>query len=146
LHCGATENDLENIEKLAKTQSYELEGKISSPMPLDSFVEKVASKDSNLSEAPLKSHSLHLKLAASLKDKSTADAVLALGLSRQKNLQQYLAMLPTFEEMLSSLAKILLGARIGVNRISPDTAKEAVDSLSTLVEELQVVAASEKKS
>lgn len=144
LHCGATENDLNKIAELSVTQTVTLEGKMKSPAHLDEFKEKVAERHNSLSEESLASKTVLVKSAASFKDKTTVEAVLSLGLARKRNLAQYLNMLPNFEFVLTDIAKALLAARLGVNGISPDTAKEALDAMSALVEELQTVASSEK--
>lgn len=137
LHCGATAEDLEKLAALKEGYSLEISGEIKSPESVERVVEKFNSKYASLSDFKTKLTKNLVKQAASLKDKNTVDAVLALGLLRKRNIHEYIAALPQFEAALTSMAKLLVGARMGLSGISADTAKETMDALAQTVIELQ---------
>ena len=146
LHCGATAYDLEKIAELSLGESYTLEGKIKSPKPLSDLKDRFEHKYACLSDGSLQSKYNSVKLAAALEDKTTVSAVLALGLARKRNVDQYLDLLPSFESALTELAKILISARLGSSKIDPDTAKEALEAMSALVSELKIIKSRGKKA
>lgn len=145
IHCGATEDDLEKLAELKPNRSFELEGKINSPMPLSELDKNLNASMEKEAGKKLTIARLLVKEASQLSDKATVDAVLSLNLMRKRNIKDYLKTLPTLEHVLSSLSKLLIGARLGMENVDPTDVKEAVDALSQVVIQLYELQATMKK-
>lgn len=145
LHCGATQDDLEKIASLGKGKSHIFEGKMSAPMSLtalDKQIEKTASYDEDDKLTIAKNL---VKEAAYLRDKSTVDAVLSLSMMRKRNIEEYLAVLPTFEMAVSELAKLLISSRLGMDHTDPDAISNAMHAMSDVVIQLHKLQAAIKE-
>jgi len=145
IHCGATEKDVEKIASLNPNQSHTLEGKIESPKSLDEFSHQLSSNFDKLAGKKLKLSKLLVKHAAVLTDKTSVDAVLSLNLLRKKNVQEYLASIPIFEQTLENLSKLLLASRLGLEHTSPEVIKTALEAITETLVQLYEIEATIKE-
>jgi len=137
LHCGATEKDLKKVASLKMGDSCELEGRMAAPVSLERVEKKLKEKYAEFGDKKLKISKNLTKIAAQFRDKTSVDAILSLNMLRKKNIQEYLAMLPTFQYVLGELAKLLLASRMGMEQTDPDAIKTALDSMTDVVMQLE---------
>ena len=146
LHCGGVEKDIEKVASLNKNRSFEVNGEILSPNPLSKLDDKLNEfHDSLKGEGRLKIAKNLVKEASYIRDKRVVDAVLSLGLLRKKNVQEYLAILPTYETVLSELAKLLIASRMGLSNTSPEAIRNAMESMADVVLQLSQLKANLKE-
>lgn len=145
IHCGATQEDVVKIASMRPRTTVTLEGEVKSPAPVSLFEKSFNEKYASLNDRKLKIAKNLVKQAAEFTDKNTVDAVLSIGLLRRRNLQEYLAMLPTYEATLTELAKLLMASRMGMSHVSPDSAKDAMDAMAQLIMELYALQAAISK-
>lgn len=137
LHCGATEEDIKKIASLKNKENYELEGQITAPTSLEVIENKLKEKYAEFGDKKLKISKNLVKVAAHFRSKTSVDAILSLNMLRKKNIQEYLAMLPTFQYVLGELAKLLLASRMGLDQTDADALKTAMDSMTDVVIQLE---------
>lgn len=132
IHAGAVVEDLEKLAQLEKGDMYKFTGRLQAPQPvsyLDSAAEKIAHAPdiAEINLQPL------IKVAKNFRDRSSVDAILALGVLRKRNVEQYLLLIPTYEVVLAELAKLIVASRLGLANIDPEPIKEAMESLAEVV-------------
>jgi hypothetical protein len=76
------------------------------------------------------------KVAAMLEDADTVDRVLSLGFLSPENIQRFAAVRPMLEESSAALAKLLLGARLGLEDIPEEAARSALVNLQRVIDGL----------
>ena len=79
------------------------------------------------------------KIASNITDPDCVDAVLSLGFINEFNVQQYIEMVPEFEEVITKLAKLLLATRLGLNgdEYAIKRAMEALESTTNILKGLK---------
>lgn len=133
IHCGALESDVSKIDSLVKNSHMILKGKIESPKT-KADIEKVITAEYDKITAPVKTISSSLaKYAATLADKDSVDAMLSLGLLNKRNVMEYIELLPEYEQILSQMARLLLGARMGLPNVEDGDVKEAMEAFTKVV-------------
>lgn len=77
-----------------------------------------------------------VKAAAMLEDADTVDAVLSLGFVTPENIERFASVRPMLEELGGTLAKLLLGARLGIEDIPEEAARSAITNLQRVIDGL----------
>jgi hypothetical protein len=77
-----------------------------------------------------------VKVAALLEDADTVDSILALGFVSDENLERFASVRPLLEDLSGTLAKLLLGARLGIEDIPEEAARSAIASLQRVIDGL----------
>jgi hypothetical protein len=77
-----------------------------------------------------------LKIASSIKDVQTVDSVLALGFVNPENISRFASIRPMLWEVSHMLAKLLLGARLGMEDLPEDSIRSALDHLQRVIDGL----------
>lgn len=145
IHCGGTEEDMDKLASLKPNREFTIEGQIKCPMSLSELDSKVNNALEKQAGHKLKIAKLLVKEAAHFSDKTSVDAILSLNLMRRRNVEEYLAALPVLEEALSSIAKLLIGSRLGLNHTDASTIKVAMDALTSVVVQLYELQATIKE-
>ena len=146
IQCGANKNDVEKLANM-KDKPYKkiyFGNDLSAPIPLN----KVAAHLSDAHDKALTSIT-HVfpnlvKSASVLTDKTSVDAVLSLGLINKKNIAEFITEIPTFEYVISSLARLLLSVRLGASAIPEAAIQESMHGLTTVVTVLRQLAGVQK--
>jgi hypothetical protein len=142
IHCGASEKDVDALFSLTKAASYTFSNEISCPESLETLekeIEKVASSK-NKDATPLYNKNF-TKLAAAMPDKTSVDAILSLNMLKRRNLEDYVALIPSYEMVLGELCKLLVSVRLGLSAVDVDSVKMAVESLTEVLLQLENVQA-----
>ena len=84
------------------------------------------------------------KEASVIPDKTTVDAVLALGVLSTDNVTEFVQQVPMLENVASYLARLLLSSRLGLRIVPEKAVKKAMESIATIIETLRAVAAIRK--
>jgi hypothetical protein len=133
----------EEIEKISvdKGDKYYFKSDLSAPVSLKSYVEKQTEKIAEELQK-FEDNDLNLiKQAAGLMNKQTVESVLSLKFLNKKNILQYVEAIPLFEKVLSNLAQLLISSRLGLEVISEEATKEAMESLSKVTKSLYEISA-----
>ena len=77
-----------------------------------------------------------VKTAAMLEDADAVDSVLSLGFVNEENIARFAAVRPMLEEVSGVLAKLLLGARLGIEDVPEEAARSAVVNLGRVIDGL----------
>lgn len=80
-----------------------------------------------------------LKEAEELHFDEGIDAALSLNLITPQRIQQFVDALPDFERVMNTACDMLLAARLGEKRISPDLLRSFIDKLYNVIEILQIL-------
>jgi hypothetical protein len=136
ISCDST---LDVLDKIADAKFTTLDvNNVKAPVPVQAYLDKIAEKYENGLEEIFNVEKTHLlKCAASLTDKSTVDAILSLGVINKKNAGEFMAMLPSYEAVMSDLASLLIMSRVGMKQVSELAIKEAMEAITTVVLMLQ---------
>jgi hypothetical protein len=132
IHCGGTKNDLKKIASLQNKEVRPLEGKISSPRPAEQVLDLVKKAYDQTNVKFPKLNKKLVKEASVLTDKTSVDSILSLGLINKNNISEFLDAIPVYEQVMSSLAKLLLMSRLGLS-VSSLEIKKAMDSVSNVL-------------
>jgi|GEM_PF-5033818 len=132
IHWGANKSDIEKVSKLKINEEYEITNSLHKPIDVKTIESKVNAEYENFVKKSSISKLL-VKEAAVLKDKTTVDAVLSLGLIKKYNILEYLQLIPDYERVLGELAKLLIMVRLGLANIPETVIKTAMEALTTTV-------------
>ncbi len=147
VHCGVSAPELEKLSSLNSGEVTALRSNVSSPKNIENVGNEITAKFEKISkEVPVLKQFL-VKEASVLEDKTTVDAVLALGLLNQENLMDYIQLAPNLEKTASDLAKTLITVRMGLSHIPEEPVKTAMHSLarvSRVLRELETVVSETK--
>lgn len=80
---------------------------------------------------------LMLKEAAALDDITTVDKVLSINFLTPENMQVFIDYLPEFDDAISKLAGLLITIRLGMQDVSENSVKNAMERLEEVVEGLK---------
>ncbi len=138
LHCRGSEGDIKNLTILKYNEEKTASTNLHAPVT----VSALASTIENAVETfdgfmPLRR--VLVKQASAMKDKTSVDAMLSLGLINRKNLLEYISMIPNYEVVLSELSELLLMARMGLSGIEETAIEESIEALSQVVKGLKEV-------
>lgn len=140
IHCGANEIDLEKIGKLVPNSHVKLAGDIKSPMTTDSLETAIQGHyDSIIGDIPT-FQKVMVKEASNMADRNSVDAILSLGMLNKRNVMEYIALIPEYEQVLSELAKLLIAARLGLPSVVDADVKDAMESFARVVYALKGLA------
>ena len=99
-------------------------------------IDKIATKD--VSKLGNYSVDESIKLAASLADPDSVDAILSLGFVNEDNVSDFIEMIPQFEEVVNHLAKILISVRLGMAG-DQNVIKHAMKYLQRVIDNLKTL-------
>lgn len=77
------------------------------------------------------------KFAASIKDSETVDKALALNFVNPGNVKRFVGAVPQYKEVISSLAKLLLASRLGMEDVPEEEVVTAMGSMMDVVRGLE---------
>jgi hypothetical protein len=100
------------------------------------------SKDTKLASVKKIRGLAMVKEALVAEDEETVDNVLALNFVTPQNIQQYVENIDDFKGTTSKLAHLLVATRLGMRPIDPIAVKTAMENMSQVVEELEVLRSS----
>lgn len=75
-----------------------------------------------------------VKIAANLDDVQSVDSVLSLGFVNPENISRFASIKPMLWEVSHMLAKLLLGARLGMEDIPEDSVRSALEHLQRVID------------
>jgi hypothetical protein len=78
-----------------------------------------------------------LKIAASLKDEDTIDKILSLSFINSDNVNKYIDMLPSFEDVEGKLADLLFASRLGITDIPEENVSLAMGHVGKILKGLK---------
>jgi hypothetical protein len=80
------------------------------------------------------------KIASVITDSQTIDAVLSLGFVTPETMSDFVEHIPTFKEVSSKLAELLIGARLGTPSVPESAVRSALKSLEKVIKGLEDLA------
>ena len=105
--------------------------------PRASSAEKTATAGARAIVARMKPDMTELIKAAAMLDGADAvDTVLGLGFVNPENVERFASVKPTLEDVSSVLAKLVLGARLGMEDLPEDAARSAMLNLERVIDGL----------
>lgn len=133
LQCHASEQEVQEMD----TAPVNVRVPFHSDMQAPESIEKVASYFCD----QYKEHSQTIqqigvdlvKEAATMSDETSVDALLSLNLITRENIMDFVQQLPLFEQVLSTLAKLVLSIRLGFATVPEQAAVRAMKGLSRVV-------------
>ena len=138
LHCKGSEEDIKKLAVLKYSEEFEVSTNLHAPISVAALASTIENAVETFDDfMPLKK--TLVKQAAVMKDKSTVDAMLSLGLVNKKNLLEYVSMIPNYEVVLSELSELLLMSRMGLSGVSQEALEDAIEALSQVVQGLKEV-------
>jgi len=133
VHCNVSRTDIGKIAKLRKGTRTSLTSTPYSPVsPVDIASTIKSSYDEHCRKIGPLSVNL-VKVASVLSDKGTVDAVLSLGLLNKKNVSEFVELVPTYESVMSDMAKLLVTTRLGLSTVPEEAVKQAMVSIADVV-------------
>lgn len=144
IHCGCDAASIEKVAGLVPGESLTLQNTVSAPMSVEEFSERVFEKIAGESMKKLSFAKNMVKVAGNFAEKDSVDALLSLNLLRKNNVMEYLDMIPHLKQIMTSLAKLLVASRMGLQRTDPDSIKTAFDGLAEVIAQLEQLASAAK--
>jgi len=137
LQCLASRSEVEKMGHVPTNVHKPFESDLKSPVSLEKASE-LLSKEYKTHSATIKNLAQNLvKEASTLSDPNSVDAILALNMITKENILEFVYELPTFEQVLSNLAKLLLTVRLGLSTVPEAAVERSMKGLSTVVEMLR---------
>lgn len=140
---NGTKADLKKLSDLEKGASVKIYN-LKNPDSLKTSITKLANKFEALKDISIfakEDIEELIKAAAVIRDKTTVDSVLSLGLLGKNNIMEYVAMVPDYERLMSELSKLLIAIRLGLTQVPENAVKSCVDALVYIIEVLKQVGA-----
>lgn len=146
MHLGASADDIEKVANLKNGFKLALYSELSCPVSPDTIISKIKSNyDKSVVKLAKLTKNL-VKQASVINDEGTVDAILSLGLLRKNNIAEYLELIPDYERVLGELAKLLITTRLGMTQLPEEYVRDAMMSLTDVVEVLRGIKASVTKN
>ena len=112
---------------------YNISADLRCPEPLAKVATAIGSHyDGSLEKIAVLNKGL-VKCASVFTDKTSVDSILALGLINKKNIMEFVELIPTYEYVVSSLSKMLISARLGLQQVPEEAIREAMHGLSEVI-------------
>lgn len=139
LHCGGSKEDVEKIASLEPGQTYIVRAELTLPIKHDVIVKEAERAVSDLigEDDYIFDTEEVLKLAAEMGSETGVDSVLGTAFLRKDTLKNFIEMLPMFEEVASTLAKMLIYIRMGADGMGEIPTREAMKHISKVIYQLQ---------
>ena len=102
--------------------------------------QSVSVKTAALEKVCSKLSRMMAKHANEIRDPNIADKLLALNFLNPRNVSMFINYLPMLEETTSSLANLLVAARLGEKSLNEDACKEALRNLEDVLSGLKMLA------
>lgn len=133
LHCNASEQEVKKMNNAPVNVKVPFHTKIAAPVS----IEKVAStfeEEYQGQSQKIRQIAVNLvKEASTLTDKNSVDAMLSLNLVTKDNVMEFVQQLPLFEQVLSSLSRLLLTVRLGLKTVPERAVVRSMKGLSKVV-------------
>jgi len=137
LQCQASESSVTKMASAPSNVRIPFECTLKSPVMLDKAAALLSDEYAEYSST-IKEIAVDLvKEASTLSDPQSVDAILALNMVTKENILEFVAQIPTYEQVVSDLAKLLLTIRMGLSTVPELAAVKAMKGLSTVVEVLR---------
>ena len=124
------------VEKIAAAKTevvYNVSADLKCPEPLKKVAEGIGSQyNDSLERISILNDGL-VKCASVFTDKTSVDSILALGLVNKKNVLEFVELVPTYEYVVSSLSKLLITSRLGLQSIPEEAIREAMHGLAEVI-------------
>lgn len=134
--CSANNYEVENMNKLAAGQELVLFSCLHAPASMQKIAGVISQQNIENAKAAQGLALDLLKEAAAIPDEPTVDAILSLGFLNKDNILEFIEAIPMYEEVASSLAKMLMSARLGFKAVNEAVVRK---TMFGLVEILQVL-------
>jgi hypothetical protein len=145
VQMGTSPQEMEKIA-LKEGERYYFSSKLSCPRPFSEYVEewneKLAAATTLVDDKLLNM----VKHAAVIPDNLTVDSVLSLRFLNKKNVGEFFGILPVYEQVIMSLARLLLGVRVGLESVPEQAVKEAMENLTIVTAKLHELQTLTKKT
>lgn len=131
--CRAEQSDIDKLSSLKTGDTYSLKSCLHVPVALEKIAAVVEQQNEENAKA-IKVLAVDLiKEAATVPDAPTVDAILSLGFITKDNIAQYIEMIPEYERVCDSLAKLLMTTRIGFKAINEAVLRKTMLGLVEIV-------------
>lgn len=137
LQCRASKGAIEKMGSAEDNVRIPFDSILKAPRTLAKVAEFLQSEYDGYSKTIKVVAQNLIKEAATLSDPSSVDAVLALNMVTKENILEFVHQLPTYEQVLSDLAKLLLTVRLGFSTIPEMALLRAMKGLAKVVEILR---------
>lgn len=136
------------MEKLALKdgERHYFSSNLSCPRAFSTYVEKWNEKLANATNLVDDKLLDMVKHAAVMKDSLTVDSVLSLRFLNKKNATEFFEAIPIYEQVVMSLAKLLLSIRVGLESVPEEAVKEAMENLTIVTSKLYELQTLTKKT
>jgi hypothetical protein len=138
LQMGVSPKEIEKIS-FDNGNKYYFVSEISAPISVEDKLAEIREKIAEYDVMLDKENFDIIKAAASMTDDHTVDSILSLNYLNEKNIKDFIKNIPAYEQILSSLSKLLLSVRIGLESIPEESLEYVIEHLSKIVKSLYEV-------
>ena len=129
---GGSNEDVEKVANLKINEEYTVQTRLRIPVGIDKLAELV--QDEINKYAKLDSVSVDfLKMAAYLPENDSVDAVVGLNFLSKINIQEFIKLIPLYEEAASSLARLLISIRMGLEKIPEEPVQRSMQEIMKVI-------------
>jgi len=133
LQCRASKRAIEKMANAPVNVRIPFMNELRAPYSLDKTASLLSSEYEKHSKTISVLAQDLIKEAASIADPQSVDAILALNMITKENVLEFAYQLPTYEQVLSDLAKMVLMVRLGMSTIPEMALVRAMKGLSKVV-------------
>jgi len=130
---GASEKDITKVAKLKVGEEYAIQTQLRLPTPLENVTELINDEINKRGELDNTIDPDLIRIAAYLPDAQSVDSVLGLNFLSKININEFIDLLPTYEEVTSGLARLLIGIRMGLEKLPEEPIKQAMVELMKVI-------------
>jgi len=137
LQCQASKQAVVKMASAPSNVRMPFDCELKAPQPLEKAANLISKEYEDYSST-IKEIAVDLvKEAATFSDPQSVDAILALNMVTKENILEFVQQLPTYEQVASDLAKLLLTVRMGLSTVPEMAVVKAMKGISTVVEVLR---------
>jgi hypothetical protein len=144
IQMGTAPDEMEKLALKAGERHY-FSSTLSCPQSFSSYIDEWNEKIAGATELVDDNLLNMVKHAAVMRDATTVDAVLSLRFLNKKNAVEFFEILPVYEQVIMSLARLLLSVRVGLDSVPEDAVKEAMENLTIVTSKLYELQTLSKK-
>jgi hypothetical protein len=130
---GGSTGDVEKIAELKPGKTYEIETRLRLPVPINKLAELVQDEILKYSDSLDTVKPALMKLAAYMPTGDSVDAVIGLNFLSKVNLQEFVEMIPLYEHVTSTLARLLIAIRMGLEKMPEEPVRTGMKELMKVV-------------
>ncbi|KKM93109.1 hypothetical protein LCGC14_1211700 [marine sediment metagenome] len=138
LHCKGSEEDIKKLGVLKYGVEFEASTNLHAPVSVAALASTIENAVESFDDFMPLRRTL-VKQASVMRDKSTVDAMLSLGLINKRNMMEYVSMIPNYEVTLSQLSELLLMTRMGLSGVNETALEDTIESMSQVVKGLKEI-------